>query len=137
MPTFAPTARADIFIDMTHLDNLERRLLDIYAYWHAHADQSNQRIDGKPAVAALFDLLVPTRTLSPHIAKIFERERRTIDELTQQQFAILRLLRMHERAAIVGGAGTGKTLLAMEKAQQLADAGYRVLFLCYNRNLSE
>lgn len=46
-----------------------------------------------------------------------------------------RQLRQHRRAAIVGGAGTGKTLLALEKAGQLAEAGYKVLFLCFNRNL--
>jgi hypothetical protein len=132
-----PDCPADIFIDLTHLDDLERRLLDIYAYWRAHADQSNQRIDGKPAVEALLDLLVPTRTLRPRIAEIFERERRKIDELTQQQYTILKMLRRYKRAAIVGGAGTGKTLLAMEKAQQLAEAGYRVLFVCFNRNLAE
>ncbi len=132
-----PDCPADIFIDITHLDDLERRLLDIYAYWRAHADQSNQHIDGKPAVEALIDLLVPTRTLRPRIAEIFERERRKIDELTQQQFAVLKTLRGYKRAAIVGGAGSGKTLLAMEKAQQLADAGFRVLFLCFNRNLAE
>jgi superfamily I DNA and RNA helicase len=36
---------------------------------------------------------------------------------------------------IVGGAGTGKTMLAMEKAQQLAEDDMRVLFLAYNRNI--
>lgn len=132
-----PDCPANIFIDLTHLDNLEARLLQIYDYWHAHADKSNERMDGKPAVEAMLDLLVPTRKLRPRVADIFERERRQIDELTQQQFMVLKMLRSYPRAAIVGGAGTGKTMLAMEKAQQLADAGFRVLFLCYNRSLAD
>jgi DNA-binding MarR family transcriptional regulator/ATP:corrinoid adenosyltransferase len=132
-----PDCPAEIFIDITHLDHLETRLLEIFAYWQQHADRSNQRMDGKTAVQALIDLLVPTRKLQPRIADIFERERRKIEELTQQQFHVLKMLKRHKRAAIVGGAGTGKTLLAMEKAQQLADAGYRVLFVCFNRNLAE
>ena len=122
---------------MTHLDNVEARLLEIFDYWQAHADGHNQKMDRQPAVQALINLLVPTRKLQPRIADIFERERRKIDELTQQQFHILKMLRRYRRAAIVGGAGTGKTLLAMEKAQQLADAGYRVLFLCFNRTLAD
>lgn len=94
-------------------------------------------MDGRAAVDALVDLLVPTRTLRPRIAEILERERRKIDELTQQQFSALKMLKRYKRAAIVGGAGTGKTLLAMEKAQQLAEAGYRVLFVCFNRTLAD
>jgi hypothetical protein len=132
-----PDAPADIFLDMRHLDNVEARLLEIFGYWKSHADASNQRMDGKPAVDALVELLVPTRKLQPRVADIFERERRKIDELTQNQFRILRQLRGHRRAAIVGGAGTGKTMLAMEKAGQLADGGYRVLFLCFNKHLAE
>jgi hypothetical protein len=132
-----PDCPADIFLDMTDLDNVEARLLEIFKYWHTHADSRNQKMDRQPAVKALVDLLVPSRKLQPRIADIFERERRKIDELTQQQFHVLKMLRRYKRAAIVGGAGTGKTLLAMEKAQQLADAGYRVLFLCFNRTLAD
>lgn len=132
-----PDCPADIFIDMTHLNDLPARLHQIFNYWQPRADQKNQQMDGQPAIDALFDLLVPSRQLQPRIADVFERERRKIEELTEQQFMVLRMLRMRKRAAIVGGAGTGKTLLAMEKCQQLLDAGYRVLFLCFNQNLKQ
>jgi hypothetical protein len=132
-----PDCTQSMFIDMTHLDDLAGRLREIFRYWQSRADEKNQRMGGPDAVGALVNLLIPTRTLQPRIADIFEAERRKIEELTQQQFRILRQLRRHRRAAIVGGAGTGKTLLAMEKAQQLADAGFRVLFLCFNKQLSE
>jgi DNA replication protein DnaC len=71
------------------------------------------------------------------IADIFEREHHKIDELTQSQFRVLRQLRGHKRATIIGGAGTGKTLLAIEKATQLAEQGFRVLLVCFNRNLKD
>jgi superfamily I DNA and RNA helicase len=38
---------------------------------------------------------------------------------------------------ISGGAGTGKTLIAVEKARQLMQTGSNVLFLCYNRPLAD
>lgn len=132
-----PDCPRDIFIDMRHLHDLPARLHQIFDYWQAHADARNQRVDGQAAIAALVDLFVPSRQLQPRIADIFERERRKIEALTQQQYMILRLVRMQKRAAIVGGAGTGKTMLAMEKCQQLLDAGYRVLFLCFNQNLKQ
>ena len=114
---------------------VERQLLAIFKYWQEHADAKNQQFGGQAALDAMIDLVVPTRKLTPRIGDIFERERRKIEELTQQQFRVLRQLRRHHRAAIVGGAGTGKTMLAMEKAQQLTDDGLRVLFLCFNRNI--
>jgi superfamily I DNA/RNA helicase len=85
----------------------------------------------------MIDLLVPTRSLQPRIVEQFARENRQIEELTQQQFKILKILRYQKRAAVIGGAGTGKTLLAMEKATQLAESGQSVLFVCYNTNLAE
>jgi hypothetical protein len=132
-----PDCTRDIFIDVTHLDTLEARLLGIFRYWSVHADARNARMGGKRAVDALVELFVPTQKLQPRIVEQFARENRKIEELTQQQFKILKILRFQRRAAIIGGAGTGKTLLAMEKAVQLAESGQRVLFLCFNKNLSD
>ncbi len=132
-----PDCPQDIFIDITHLDQLEGRLLAIFSYWSNHADTRNATMGGKRAVDAMIDLLVPTRILQPRIVEQFARENRQIEALTQQQFKILKMLRYQRRAAVIGGAGTGKTLLAMEKATQLAESGMRVLFVCYNNNLAE
>jgi hypothetical protein len=126
---------ADIIIDHRHLDTLPERLTSIFKYWQAHADNDNKVMGGQAAIVSLIDALIPSLQLRPRIGDVFERERRKIDELTQQQFRVLGSLRRHRRAAIVGGAGTGKTMLAMEKAQQLADDNLRVLFLAFNRNI--
>lgn len=132
-----PDCPQDIFMDMTHLDKLEARLLAIFRYWKSRADARNATMGGRRAVDALVQLLVPTRSLAPRIVELFAQENRKIEELTRQQFRILSILRYQKRAAIIGGAGTGKTLLAMEKATQLAEAGLRVLFVCYNSNLAD
>jgi len=132
-----PDCPQDIFIDITHLHDLENRLLSIFTYWKSHADARNDRMGGKRAVEALVQLLVPTRSLQPRITDLFAQENRKIEALTQQQFKILNILRYQKRAAIIGGAGTGKTLLAIEKAAQLAASGLRVLFVCYNTNLAK
>ncbi|MCC6972761.1 MAG: NERD domain-containing protein [Anaerolineae bacterium] len=132
-----PDCPQDIFIDITHLPDLEKRLLSIFAYWKPRADARHARMGGKHAVDALVQLLVPTRSLQPRITDMFAQENRKIEELTQQQFKILSILRYQKRAAIIGGAGTGKTLLAMEKAAQLAQSGQHVLFVCYNAHLAK
>lgn len=132
-----PDCPTDIFLDMRHMDALKERLLSIFAYWSQRADRANQQMDGQPAIDALVEALVPSRKLRPRIGDVFERERRRIEELTEQQFRVLRMLRQHRRATIIGGAGTGKTMLAMEKAQQLAEADMKVLFLAFNRGIVE
>lgn len=66
--------------------------------------------------------------------RIVEEEKQRIT-LTMQQGRILRALGSRRRAAIRGGAGTGKTVLALEKVRSLAGEGFRTLFLCFNRPL--
>jgi len=50
---------------------------------------------------------------------------------------VLDFLRSHRRVAVSGGAGTGKTVLALEKARRLASEGFRTLLTCYNRQLAD
>ena len=38
---------------------------------------------------------------------------------------------------VIAGAGTGKTVLALEKASRLAGMGKRTLLLCYNAPLAD
>ena len=56
--------------------------------------------------------------------------------LTQEQLSILNTLRGVRRASVVGGAGTGKTMLAVEKAKRLASEGFDTLLVCFNAPLA-
>ncbi len=55
--------------------------------------------------------------------------------LLKEQSAILNFLTEQKTAVINGAAGTGKTMIAVEKAQRHATSGEKVLFLCYNAQL--
>lgn len=55
-----------------------------------------------------------------------------IDELTYEQYRIIEYLRTVKRAAISGCAGSGKTLVAAEKAIRLNNAGCSTLILCHS-----
>ena len=61
----------------------------------------------------------------------------TFSRLLEEQNALLDYLDEQDRAAINGMAGTGKTLMAVEKAKRHAANGDRVLFLCYNTMLKD
>ena len=58
------------------------------------------------------------------------------DRLTQEQAAVLDAIRLLPRVEVRGGAGSGKTWLAIEQARRLTHAGNRVALLCYSRGLA-
>lgn len=52
--------------------------------------------------------------------------------MLNEQSALLDFLDEQKMAVINGAAGTGKTLIAVEKARRHAEEGEKVLFLCFN-----
>ena len=58
------------------------------------------------------------------------------DALTEHQAVILDAIRLLNRVEIRGGAGSGKTFLAVEQARRLSAKGQRVALLCYSHGLA-
>ncbi|PUA82455.1 nuclease-related domain-containing DEAD/DEAH box helicase [Nocardioides currus] len=64
------------------------------------------------------------------------------DRLTMEQATILRVTRLLPRVEVRGGAGSGKTVLALQQAKELTRGGndrkpQRVALLCYSIGLAE
>ncbi|TGN63885.1 DUF2075 domain-containing protein [Nocardioides eburneiflavus] len=64
------------------------------------------------------------------------------DRLTLEQATILRVTRLLHRVEVRGGAGSGKTVLALQQAKELTRGGQdrkpqRVALLCYSIGLAE
>ncbi|MCU0849280.1 MAG: NERD domain-containing protein [Spirochaetes bacterium] len=72
---------------------------------------------------------------NPNLRPMLNAVESEMVELTEKQVFILN--DKLDRAIVYGGPGTGKSILAAAKADQLADAGHRVLLLCYNRALAK
>jgi AAA domain/Nuclease-related domain/UvrD-like helicase C-terminal domain len=88
------------------------------------------------AVAQLVQLLAPRVSLAPSLAATITHDGAALVRLTEEQFTILEVLSGFPRVGVSGGAGTGKTLVAMERARRLTVEGQKVLLLCYNRGLA-
>mgnify|MGYP001337750204 CR=1 FL=1 len=65
------------------------------------------------------------------------RERHMEQLLRTQQRPVLQLVEDNPRVVVSGGAGTGKTFIALEVARRAADRGERVGLVCFNRLVGE
>jgi len=68
-------------------------------------------------------------------------ERISVDDkaflkLTNHQLELFRLVQENDNVVVKGIAGSGKTIIARSIAQEFEEQGLNVLFLCYNRILS-
>ena len=124
-------APAEITLDLSRTRQLKQSLIDVYRYFRRKEDDP-----GTEAISALTDLLGRSWKVEATLGAELDKQETVVRELTEQQYRLLDYLGNRPRALISGSAGTGKTLLAVEKAKRLAQAGFRVLFTCFNINLA-
>lgn len=131
-----PDAPLEIIGDSEDLGSLSGWITDALEFWRGPSANSLQELGtaGVAQIVALFARTVETKPLIS--ARIRDEEARRI-ELTQRQAIVLDMLRRQRRVMIAGGAGTGKTLLARDKAVRLAQEGMRTLLVCFNRGLAD
>jgi ATP:corrinoid adenosyltransferase len=85
-------------------------------------------------VDRIVSLSVPVQRRRPDASEQMRRSQERIDEiLREQQKPVVQLASLNKRIIVSGGAGTGKTLVAMEVARRAAETGSRVALVCFNR----
>lgn len=115
------------------LSNLTTWIVSIFQYWSG--EQPNYTPLEASGVNIASQLYGKQVTIQQSLASKIETEIEQQIILTNQQKSILRQLKKRKEAIIEGGAGTGKTVLALDHAQTLAKQGLKVLLLCYNEKL--
>jgi hypothetical protein len=118
--------------DFDDIDSAVRQAME---FW-------SQRRNKSPIGQALMEafcqkVLYPPTSLVQTMAAELRAENRQFERLSDEQLAVIRSLKHQKRLRVEGGAGTGKSLLALEAARMLADDGHRVLLTCFNRKLAE
>jgi len=125
-------ALPEITIDRTDLGNLRERLYHILKLYQGKL--------GVPPGKMGIDILKQVLACDWHIDSFMSYQLQSAEErrkeLTAEQFYLLNSLEANPKQLIAGCAGSGKTMIAAEKARRLADQGKRVLLTCYNENLA-
>jgi hypothetical protein len=102
-------------------------------FWHQEGEDEL----GSAGVQLVKDILCQSIEVLPALKSLVDDAEQQRIKLTANQAKVFRTIGGRRRAIVSGGAGTGKTLLAAQRARALAASGLQVLLICYNRPLAD
>jgi hypothetical protein len=125
---------ADLIGSTKTLQNPKAWIDEVFAHWQG-GDESLVSI-GPRGVDVIREVLTRSFFKPEPLSRMLDGWEQLRNDLTKQQMRILDSLQHKYRVAMSGGAGTGKTDLAIEKARRLAADGFRTLLTCCNEQLA-
>lgn len=108
------------------------KIFDIELDNHIQTDLSESEVK-----RLIREIICPEFNIFPASSFDSDLKKITFHRLLKEQQGILNYLVEQKSAVINGAAGTGKTMIAIEKAYRHAKDGEKVLFLCYNAYLKD
>tara|TARA_B110000503_G_scaffold127158_1_gene196565 strand:+ start:518 stop:2164 length:1647 start_codon:yes stop_codon:yes gene_type:complete len=108
--------------------NLGRWLEKLYKYWSERTGRSERLTDHEVAIlcGALREEFDREKSLLAEVGDSWDQ----MISLTEQQYMAVDTILANKQVIVEGGAGTGKTLVAIKAAKGLVASGKRVLFIC-------
>ena len=131
--SLGPDAPRDIVLDAeacVDAAHMARALDRAWAWWTG--DGSRGAALTVAQMDAIEDVLSPAVELRRLVRRDVDEGRDRLVAATRAQRVILNQQRWARRLDVLGPAGSGKSLVAVEKARRLARDGYRTLFVCFN-----
>lgn len=129
-----PHAPREIVLDRNDLKAPEEALDRVLAFHRGAREERS--VPGQVGASKLRNLLRPDFSPQERLADRLIDDELGLVLLTQQQANALRKMTINNHLAVIGCAGSGKTLLAVEHARRLAGDGAKVLFVCFNKGLA-
>jgi hypothetical protein len=132
-----PDLPPEILLDLSHLSSLGAWVKRAMRYWWREELPERRLALEEQGILTIISILGKQWKFRPALWGQLTDEHQELVHLTQQQYMILDVLNHQHHALISGFAGSGKTMLALEKAVRLERQGFRVLLLCYNSQLAQ
>lgn len=128
--SIGPYGPRALVLDATDLRDVGFALRRVFEHWGYHTQVVRDDID------EITRRLAPTTTIRRRLGTAVGSANAELLQLTEQQKMAFHITRTRRHAAVVGGPGTGKSVLALERALYLAADGFNVLLTCFNRPLA-
>lgn len=124
--------------DLQDEEDLQKFLGGLRQYYEERYEANGQGVSklSEDDVSAVVDYLRPKFDKAPSVAHEIADVRDALHSLTENQYRCLDYSESNERILCEGGAGTGKTFLAMEVARRESSRGRSVLVTCRSKPLS-
>ena len=132
---FPPDADRKIVLTKEALDNPEIYLERIYSL--DAQKKTLTMLSNDEAKRLIREVFCPHFSVFPTTTFENDLKKMVFHRLLKEQSGILNFLSEQKTAVINGAAGTGKTMIAVEKAQRHANDGDKVLYLCFNVKLRD
>lgn len=130
-----PHADKSIIISRKHLPMMAQAIEAAYGAWTDTAKIAKS-LGHEQYRMLLHDCLMPKFRVFRPIGLDISKTAEGLLELTETQAQVFEGLFVQHRVLVEGGAGSGKTFLALHRAIAFAREGKRTLFVCYNRELA-
>lgn len=118
------------------IDNPQETIERIFAY-NVLTINIQTNLSDQDHETILRNFLCPSFEILPPKSFELDFKKRKFDAMIKEQSNILNYLECQRSAVINGAAGTGKTMIAVEKARRHSQNGETVLFLCFNNKLRD
>lgn len=125
----------DIIITKDDFNNIEEKISEIFKYSFMSNRETNLSKNDMDIIVN--NILAPSFDLVSLVDVIGNHKKIVFKKMLKEQVSLLNYLEEQRTAVINGLGGTGKTVMALEKAKKHALNGEKVLFLCYNSKLKE
>ncbi len=112
-----------------YLGGLQRHWTEAYRVKHGHTPRSPTKAE----IIRARQILRPNVDSAFSIGSYLTGVESQLVQLSNDQIRASRRMAANPRTIVRGKAGTGKTIIAVERAKQLAREGCKVLFLCFNQ----
>lgn len=132
---FPPEADKQLTLTIEAMNDIEEAISAIFAI--QIPGEVETALSSSDIETVINKVLAPSFNLISLSDMQISHKRQVFKVMLKEQVALLNYLEEQNNAVINGMAGTGKTVLAVEKAKRHAEKGEEVLFLCYNAFLKD
>lgn len=122
----------DIVLDQNDIGNLYKKIKKIFAFYRSQKYYGSLTKNQRRNFANMINKKIAAQASAGAIVEAKEVE---LSNVNRMQDNFVWLLKNQKRTFIIGGAGTGKTWLALKFAKRAALEGKSVLITCYSIHL--